>query len=98
MVKIPSNLERAFTRNLNAYSYQKGSCLLTARAIQKMLTKYADLTNMENVTPHRFRHSFCKNLANAGTPIEIIRRFAWHESIQTTVIYVDASREGRCRR
>ncbi|MEJ9281746.1 tyrosine-type recombinase/integrase [Ureibacillus thermosphaericus] len=53
---------------------------------------------MENVTPHRFRHSFCKNLANAGTPIEIIRRFAWHESIQTTVIYVDASREGRCRR
>ncbi|WP_244319631.1 tyrosine-type recombinase/integrase [Parageobacillus toebii] len=41
----------------------------------------------------RFRHSFCKNLANTGTPIEIIRRLARHESIQTTAIYVDTSRE-----
>lgn len=59
---------------------------LTERAIQKMLTKYADLANMENIPPHRFRHSFCKSLANVGTP-EIIRRLARHESIQTTAIY-----------
>ncbi|WP_245934679.1 site-specific integrase [Paranoxybacillus vitaminiphilus] len=36
-----------------------------------MLTKYADLANRENITPHRFRHSFSKNLANAGTSIEL---------------------------
>ncbi|MEN0661097.1 tyrosine-type recombinase/integrase [Caldifermentibacillus hisashii] len=69
------------------------SPFLSERAIQKMLTKYARLANMENITPHRFRHSFCKNLANAGTPIEIIRRLARHESIQTTAIYVDSSQE-----
>nr|WP_255357526.1 site-specific integrase [Anoxybacillus sp. P3H1B] len=63
------------------------SMFLTERAIHKMLTKYADLANMENIPPHRFRHSFCKSLANAGTPIEIIRRLARHESIQTTAIY-----------
>jgi site-specific recombinase XerD len=39
---------------------------LTARGIQVMLDKYTKLANMENITPHRFRHSFCKNLANAG--------------------------------
>lgn len=69
------------------------SPFLSERGIQKMLTKYAKLANMEHITPHRFRHSFCKNLANAGTPIEIIRRLARHESIQTTAIYVDASKE-----
>jgi len=66
---------------------------LSARGIQVMLDKYADLANMGNITPHRFRHSFCKNLANAGVAIEIIRRLARHESIQTTAIYIDPSHE-----
>jgi site-specific recombinase XerD len=64
-----------------------------ARGIQVMLNKYAQLAGMKNITPHRFRHSFCKNLANAGTPIEIICKLARHESIETTKIYVDASQE-----
>lgn len=66
---------------------------LGARGIQVMLDQYAELAQMQNITPHRFRHSFCKNLANAGTSIEIIRRLARHESIQTTAIYVDPSQK-----
>lgn len=66
---------------------------LTSRGIQVMLDKYAKLANMENVTPHRFRHSFCKNLANSGASIEIIRRLARHENIQTTAIYIDPSHQ-----
>lgn len=66
---------------------------LTARGIQLMLEKYARLANMESITPHRWRHSFCKNLANAGVRIETIRRLARHESIQTTAIYVDPSQK-----
>ncbi|WP_373467251.1 hypothetical protein [Parageobacillus toebii] len=41
---------------------------------------------MENMLSHRFCHSFCKNLANVGTPIKVIRRLTRHESIQTTAI------------
>jgi site-specific recombinase XerD len=66
---------------------------LTARGIQVMLNKYAKLANMENIFPHRFRHSYCKNLANAGASIEVIRRLARHENIQTTAIYIDPSQE-----
>lgn len=66
---------------------------LGARGIQIMLNKYAKLANMDNITPHRFRHSFCKNLANAGTSIEVICKLARHESIETTKIYVDSSQE-----
>lgn len=65
----------------------------TARGIQQMLDKYAKLSNMDNITPHRWRHSYCKNLANAGVGIEVIRRLARHESIQTTAIYVDPSQK-----
>ncbi|WP_100401525.1 tyrosine-type recombinase/integrase [Bacillus sp. FJAT-42315] len=66
---------------------------ITSRAIQKFMKKYSDLAGMEGITPHRFRHSFCKNLALTNTPIEIIRRLARHESINTTAIYVDPSNE-----
>ncbi|TRM10672.1 site-specific integrase [Lentibacillus cibarius] len=44
---------------------------------------------------HRFCHIFCKNLANAGTPIEVIKRLARHESIETMMIYIDSSYEER---
>ncbi|KRE94905.1 integrase [Paenibacillus sp. Soil766] len=66
---------------------------LTSRGIQVMLDKYAKLARMDNVTPHRLRHSFCKNLANSGASIEIIRRLARHENIQTTAIYIDPSHQ-----
>ncbi|MDQ0919159.1 tyrosine-type recombinase/integrase [Paenibacillus sp. V4I5] len=62
-----------------------------ARGIQVMLKKYAEMANMKDITPHRFRHSFCKNLANGGAKIEQIRKLARHESIATTAIYIDPS-------
>lgn len=64
---------------------------LNPRGIQKFIAKYAGLAGIAGVTPHRFRHSFCKNLARQDTPIEIIKRLARHESISTTAIYVDPS-------
>ncbi|GAB6181782.1 tyrosine recombinase XerC [Desulfotomaculum defluvii] len=65
----------------------------SVRGIQLMLNKYAELANMGFITPHRFRHSFNKNLANAGVGIETIRRLALHESIHTTAIYIDPSQK-----
>ncbi|WOV84728.1 tyrosine-type recombinase/integrase [Sporosarcina jeotgali] len=66
---------------------------LNVRSIHKFIQKYGMLAGMESVSPHRFRHSFCKNLARQGTPIEIIRRLARHEKIETTAIYIDPSGE-----
>lgn len=66
---------------------------LTTRAIQKFIAKYGELAGIEGITPHRLRHSFCKNLARQDTPIEIIRKLARHEKIETTAIYIDPSSE-----
>ena len=92
-LKYRKGLEKKIHNESTRLFVSERSMFLSERGIQKMLNKYAQLANMENITPHRFRHSFCKNLASAGTPIEIIRKLARHESIQTTAIYVDSSQE-----
>lgn len=92
-LKYRKGLEKKIHEESTRLFVSERSPFLSERGIQKMLNKYAQLANMENITPHRFRHSFCKNLANSGTPIEIIRKLARHESIQTTAIYVDSSQE-----
>ncbi|MEK4023648.1 tyrosine-type recombinase/integrase [Sporosarcina sp. FSL W7-1283] len=66
---------------------------LHVRSIHKFIKKYGDLAGMSFVSPHCFRHSFCKNLAREGTPIEIVRRLARHEKIETTAIYIEPSGE-----
>lgn len=92
-LKYRKSLEKKMYKDSTYLFVSERSPFISERGIQKMLTKYAELANMKHITPHRFRHSFCKNLANAGTPIEIIRRLARHESIQTTAIYVESSQE-----
>lgn len=66
---------------------------LTTRNVQKFVSKYGELSGISGITPHRLRHSFCKNLARQDTPIEVIRRLARHEKIETTAIYIDPGAE-----
>ncbi|AEH46356.1 integrase [Geobacillus sp. NFOSA3] len=92
-LKYRKGLDKDIHKSSPRLFVSERSPFFTERGIQKMLNKYAELANMDHITPHRFRHSFCKNLANAGTPIELIRRLARHESIQTTAIYLESSQE-----
>jgi len=68
---------------------------ITSRGIQVMVDKYATLASMEQINCHRFRHSYCKNLADAGVNIQTIAELARHENINTTRIYVENSQEER---
>ncbi|WP_397377960.1 tyrosine-type recombinase/integrase [Paenibacillus sp. YYML68] len=38
---------------------------------------------------YSLRHSFCKSLVNAGVPIQNVAKLAGHDSIQTTLRYVE---------
>lgn len=42
---------------------------------------------------HTLRHTFCKNLINRGWPIQNVARVAGHDSIQTTMRYVEPSKD-----
>jgi site-specific recombinase XerD len=77
------------------------SAQMTTRAIAFMVDTYLErcglLERQDNVkldgqhSCHSLRHTFCKNLVNAGTPIQNVARLAGHDSIQTTMRYVEPS-------
>lgn len=64
---------------------------LTPRGVQTLFRKYADPVKLDNLSPHSLRHTFCKNLLNAGISLEKIAILAGHESLDTTKLYLEPS-------
>lgn len=64
---------------------------LTPRGVQTLFRKYADPVKLNNLSPHSLRHTFCKNLLNAGISLEKIALLAGHESLDTTRLYLEPS-------
>ena len=62
---------------------------LSGRAVQKMLKKYAYQAGLpsEAIHPHALRHTFAKNLLDAGADLVIVAALLGHESLDTTAIY-----------
>jgi len=63
---------------------------LTARGVQFLLKHYSSILK-DRITPHNLRHSFCKNLINAGVGLEKVAVMAGHESLETTRRYCEPS-------
>jgi integrase/recombinase XerC len=56
-----------------------------------VVKKYAYQARLEDVTAHTLRHSFAKNLVDAGTPLDQVATLLGHESLDTTRIYTQPS-------
>lgn len=65
--------------------------VLSARGIQLMLKHQLKGTTLADLTPHQLRHTFCKNLVNAGVGLEKVAVLAGHESLDTTRLYCQPS-------
>ncbi len=61
---------------------------LSPRGIQLMLKR---LNILEDVSPHQLRHTFCKNLVDAGVSLEKVAYLAGHERLDTTKLYCQPS-------
>lgn len=72
------------------FSGQKGE-RLKPWGIQDVLRRYSYLARIDNVTPHSLRHTFGKNLADAGVPIDQIAVLMGHSNIETTRRYIKPS-------
>ncbi|QGG46323.1 tyrosine-type recombinase/integrase [Heliorestis convoluta] len=66
---------------------------ITERSVQYALRHYFDQIGLEDATVHSLRHSFCKNLIDAGQPIQVVAQLAGHSSIEETRRYVTASEQ-----
>lgn len=60
---------------------------LTDRGVQHQLRGYLDDIGLTDETVHCLRHSFTKNLIDAGVPLQIVAQLSGHESIETTRRY-----------
>jgi integrase/recombinase XerD len=77
---------------------------MTTRAIAFMMDRYLERCGLLERSEkgeklegqhsfHSLRHTFCKSLVNAGVPIQNVARLAGHDSIQTTMRYVEPSEQ-----
>jgi site-specific recombinase XerD len=55
---------------------------LSDRAIKYMVADYAKDAELQNVSCHPLRHTFCKNLADVGVRLEQIAYLAGHDSLE----------------
>ena len=66
---------------------------LKPSGIRYLVQRYAYDVRLEEVTPHTLRHTFGKNLVDAGTPIDRVASLLGHESVDTTRIYTTPSEQ-----
>ncbi|WML42057.1 tyrosine-type recombinase/integrase [Neobacillus sp. OS1-2] len=70
--------------------YSQRSSQFTVRGIQTMIENYS--LPKKKLTPHMFRHTFCKWMLKAtNNDIEKVRRLAGHSNISTTARYLKDS-------
>jgi len=64
---------------------------LNVPGVQYLVAKYAYQARLQAVTPHTLRHTFGKNLVDAGVSLEQVAALLGHESLDTVMIYTKPS-------
>jgi site-specific recombinase XerD len=98
---LPLNLDarKAISEYLEVRPAIKSDCLfvnqrrqrLTPKGVQNLITKYARLAGLEDVTPHTLRHSFGKHTLDAGANLVAVSALLGHQRLETTAIYTTPS-------
>jgi site-specific recombinase XerD len=71
---------------------QRGGSLQPA-GLYYLVSRYAYGARLEDVTPHTLRHTFGKNLVDAGVRLDRVAQLLGHESVGTTRIYTTPSEQ-----
>ena len=66
---------------------------LQPSGIYYLVNRYAYDARLEDVTPHTLRHTFGKNLVDAGVSLDRVAQLLGHESVDTTRIYTRPSQQ-----
>jgi site-specific recombinase XerD len=66
---------------------------LQPSGIYYLVNRYAYDARLDEVTPHTLRHTFGKNLVDAGVSLDRVAQLLGHESVDTTRIYTTPSEQ-----
>jgi integrase/recombinase XerC len=100
MVPLNTDARKALQAYLEERSeIRDGDCLfsgqrgepLASPGIYYLVQRYAYVARLEAVTPHTLRHTFGKNLVDAGVSLDRVAQLLGHESVDTTRIYTTPS-------
>jgi len=80
---------RGEDENQRVFLGQRGP--LNVPGVQYLVAKYAYQARLADVTPHSLRHTFGKNLVDAGVSLEQVAALLGHESLDTVIIYTKPS-------
>jgi integrase/recombinase XerC len=64
---------------------------LSGRTVQRALLRIGQAAGLERLIPHVLRHTFAKNLIDAGVGLERVAALLGHANLNTTRIYVTPS-------
>lgn len=64
--------------------------------VRKLLHGLQDESHVNNIIPHRFRHTMATSMVNRGMPIETIGKILGHCQTSTTLRYAHMS-EGKVK-
>lgn len=64
---------------------------MSAWAIAFRAAELVECVGLKDVSPHMLRHSFAKNLVDAGVGLEKVAKLLGHGSLETTRLYTTSS-------
>lgn len=60
---------------------------ITRQGFYKVVKQKAMLINIDNITPHTFRHSIATHMLNNGANLKVVQEILGHQNLSTTEIY-----------
>lgn len=66
---------------------------LTSRGIRYLAEKISNTCNLNNISPHTFRHSLATSLLRAGMDLRFIQEILGHSNLSSTEIYTSLNEE-----
>lgn len=80
--------ERTDDMDILFLSRNNGGSFYSARGIYKLIKEIGARSGVENVHPHRFRHTMASTLAERGMQINEIKEILGHSDVTTTMRYI----------
>lgn len=66
---------------------------LTTSGVRQILTQIGELSGVQDVHPHKFRHTMATSLYNKGMDLHEIQMLLGHNSLDTTLKYISSDNE-----
>lgn len=89
-------LERPLTNSPQLFVSLKGRHRgrpMTPAGLRSLFRHHRLLSQVPGANPHRFRHTFGSDMARAGVSLPVLMQLMGHSEIDTTMLYVQISRQ-----